>query len=67
MGKLEVEHAIRTNEADLRAHGVKSLAVFGSLVRGEAHSDSDVDLLVEFDGVVRIYPDPRFLAPFHSR
>ncbi len=26
-----------------------SLAVFGSVVRGEARPDSDVDLLVEFD------------------
>jgi predicted nucleotidyltransferase len=30
--------------------GVKSLALFGSFVRGEATTESDVDLLVEFDG-----------------
>jgi uncharacterized protein len=30
--------------------GVKSLALFGSLVRNEATTASDVDLLVEFDG-----------------
>lgn len=30
--------------------GVKSLALFGSLVRDEATASSDVDLLVEFDG-----------------
>jgi predicted nucleotidyltransferase len=30
--------------------GVKSLALFGSVVRGEATAASDVDLLVEFDG-----------------
>jgi len=30
--------------------GVKSLALFGSVVRGEATPASDVDLLVEFDG-----------------
>jgi predicted nucleotidyltransferase len=30
--------------------GVKSLALFGSVVRDEATSASDVDLLVEFDG-----------------
>ena len=32
----------------LKAFDVKSLAVFGSVARGEAGSDSDVDLLVEF-------------------
>ena len=30
--------------------GIKSLAVFGSLARDEARVDSDVDILVEFDG-----------------
>ncbi len=30
--------------------GVKSLALFGSVVRDEATPASDVDLLVEFDG-----------------
>ena len=30
--------------------GVKSLALFGSVVRDAASASSDVDLLVEFDG-----------------
>ena len=42
----------------LRAHktilverfGVVTLAVFGSTVRGEAKQDSDIDILVRFDG-----------------
>ena len=33
-----------------RDFGVKSLAVFGPVVRDEATPASDVDLLVEFDG-----------------
>jgi uncharacterized protein len=32
----------------LRALGVKRLGLFGSFVRGEQSSESDVDLLVEF-------------------
>ena len=32
-----------------RDFGIKSLAVFGSVVRNEATPASDVDLLVEFD------------------
>jgi predicted nucleotidyltransferase len=35
--------------------GVKSLSVFGSVARGEARSDSDVDLLVEFDRPVGLF------------
>lgn len=30
--------------------GVAALYVFGSVARGEARADSDVDVLVEFDG-----------------
>ena len=30
--------------------GVKSLALFGSVVRDESHPESDVDVLVEFEG-----------------
>jgi predicted nucleotidyltransferase len=31
-------------------HGVKSLAVFGSMARGDDHAESDVDILVTFEG-----------------
>ena len=31
-----------------RRHAVKRVAVFGSMARGEARHDSDIDLLVEF-------------------
>ena len=34
----------------LKRHGVVRAALFGSIVRGEAHSGSDVDFLVEFEG-----------------
>lgn len=30
-------------------HGAVSVRLFGSLVRGEAHSNSDLDVLVEFE------------------
>jgi predicted nucleotidyltransferase len=35
-------------EPEIRALGVDRLALFGSVVRGEARPDSDVDLLVQF-------------------
>jgi hypothetical protein len=39
------------HQEEMKQFGVKSLAVFGSVARGEARSKSDVDLLVEFDPV----------------
>jgi hypothetical protein len=32
-----------------RAHGIRRLSLFGSMLRGEDRPDSDVDLLVEFE------------------
>jgi uncharacterized protein len=32
-----------------RENGVSKVGVFGSMVRGEATTDSDIDLLIEFD------------------
>ena len=53
MSRMTREHAIaaiRAHEAELRALGVKSLGIFGSIARDEAGPGSDVDVLVEFDG-----------------
>ena len=33
-----------------RRYGVTRLALFGSTVRGTARPDSDIDVIVEFDG-----------------
>ena len=40
---------LRAHEADLRRLGVAHAAVFGSLARGEAGTESDVDVLVDLD------------------
>ena len=45
----EVKEALETHKAELKDRGVKSLSVFGSVARGEAGPDSDVDLLIEFE------------------
>lgn len=34
----------------LKKYDVKKAAIFGSIVRGEATEDSDIDLLIEFEG-----------------
>ena len=46
----EIIEQIRRQRAQLDALGVKSLGLFGSVARGETRADSDVDLLVAFDG-----------------
>ena len=40
---------LRTHEHELRRLGVSHAAVFGSVARGEAKSNSDIDVLVELD------------------
>jgi len=45
----EAINVLRTHEAELRGRGVRRAAVFGSVARGEAGPQSDVDILVELD------------------
>ena|SRR5262245_37611096 len=40
---------LRRSETDLRARGVRRVAVFGSVARGENGPDSDIDIMVEID------------------
>jgi predicted nucleotidyltransferase len=47
-------------EPEIRALGVKRLALFGSVARGETRPESDVNLLVEFSAGGKSYS--RFLA-----
>ena len=45
---------LRAHAPDLRARGVAHAAIFGSLARGDANAQSDVDVLVELDHEKRI-------------
>src|ERR1035438_5944978 len=50
IGTLDnVLDTLRTHERELRRLGVSHAAVFGSVARGEARGDSDIDVLVELD------------------
>ena len=40
---------LRTREPELRALGVSLLRLYGSMARGEAGPESDVDLMAELD------------------
>ena len=60
---LTREQAIQrliASEPEIRALGVQRLALFGSVARGQAGHDSDVDLLVQFFPGAKTYA--RFLA-----
>src|SRR4051812_27405624 len=46
-----VAERLAPHAVELRSLGVRSLDVFGSIARGEAQPESDVDLLVEFEEV----------------
>lgn len=46
----EVLRVLVEHRDDLRCFGVKRLALFGSVARGEAGPESDVDVLVGFEG-----------------
>jgi uncharacterized protein len=57
--QLAVQRLV-ASEREIRALGVRRLALFGSVVRSQARLDSDVDLLVEFVPGEKTYD--RFLA-----
>jgi predicted nucleotidyltransferase len=51
------EHVIailRAHEVELRHAGIRHLSLFGSVARGDAEADSDVDLAAELDPNCRI-------------
>lgn len=45
-----IEQLARSKPALMARFGVTDLALFGSTVRGTARTDSDIDILVSFDG-----------------
>ena len=58
--KEQVVARLAQAREQIQALGVRRLALFGSVVRGEARPDSDVDLLVQFD------PEQKTLDNFMS-
>ena len=49
MRRNEILRILSEHRSQTGRFGVKSLALFGSVAREEASSQSDVDILVEFD------------------
>jgi predicted nucleotidyltransferase len=67
MQRDEVLRILVQHQQALKDFGIKSLAIFGSVARDEARPDSDVDILVEFDGLVTFdrYMDVKFYLEDH--
>ncbi len=55
MTREEVQRRLSDQRAELAELGVRSLAIFGSVARGEAAPGSDVDLLVAFDRAIGLF------------
>lgn len=53
---------LTASEREIRALGVERLALFGSVLQGEAHPDSDVDVLIQFSPGAKTFD--RFIALF---
>ena len=47
--KNDAIKVLRRHQDDLRARGIIHAALFGSVARGEAGPNSDLDVLIEFD------------------
>jgi predicted nucleotidyltransferase len=46
MKRDEIIAKLRAHEPELRAAGIASLSLFGSIARGDDRSDSDIDVVV---------------------
>lgn len=48
-GSAEILRILAENREKLSSFGVRRIGLFGSALRGELTSDSDIDVLVEFE------------------
>ena len=60
LNRVEVGQRLAECEEEIRALGVNRLALFGSVLRGQTHARSDVDIVVEFAPASKTYD--RFLV-----
>lgn len=54
MDREKVVSLVREHAAEIRARGVTGLGLFGSMARGDAGVDSDIDIVVD------VAPDRKF-------
>jgi uncharacterized protein len=52
----EIKSIVQSHKGELaEKYGVAEIGIFGSVVRGEAREDSDVDVLVEFNRPIGLF------------
>jgi uncharacterized protein len=52
----EIKSIVQSHKSELaEKYGVAEIGIFGSVVRGEAREDSDVDVLVEFNRPIGLF------------
>jgi predicted nucleotidyltransferase len=62
--KEAVLSLIREHKSDIKVFGVRRLGLFGSFARQQQGKDSDVDILVEFEPVLKTFDNFMHLAFF---
>ncbi|GLS33439.1 hypothetical protein SAMN04488498_10511 [Mesorhizobium albiziae] len=50
MRRTEIIRTLRHNADAVKRMGATSLYLFGSVARGDARADSDVDIFIDYDG-----------------
>src|SRR2546423_13892376 len=60
ISRKQAAEILAASESEIRALGVARLALFGSVLHGDARPDSDIDLLVQFSPGAKTFA--RFLA-----
>ncbi|GAA4802507.1 nucleotidyltransferase family protein [Olivibacter ginsenosidimutans] len=53
--KIDLLTLLKANKKKIRSFGVKKLSLFGSFASNQVKSESDVDLLVEFEPTMKTY------------
>jgi uncharacterized protein len=54
MNNLDALKTLRRSEQALRDRGVMHAALFGSVARGDNHTKSDIDIMIEIDPAARM-------------
>jgi uncharacterized protein len=64
MAKSDIFEFLRSNKKAIDSYGVQKIGIFGSFVKNEQKTDSDIDILVEFNSENLTYDNYINLAYF---